>query len=108
AAGTPGVSVAVYAEAVLWDLPRVLFALLGLYFPTGILPGRWARPVAFGLVGAILVNEATDWITLPHWSPGGVPMANAFYLPALVPLASRVGQVATLAVWLGVLTAALS
>src|SRR5215813_11307897 len=81
---TPGVTVAVYAEAVLWNVPRVLFAVLGLYFPNGRLPGRWARPVVVGLAGAILLNEAIGWVTQPYWRPGGVELANRVYTPGLL------------------------
>ncbi|TML32791.1 MAG: hypothetical protein E6G35_01355, partial [Actinobacteria bacterium] len=73
---TPAVTVAVYAEALVWDVPRVLFALLGLYFPNGRLPGRWARPVVFVLPVAVLLHEAVGWLTQGHWEPGGVPMPN--------------------------------
>ena len=105
---TPAVTVAVYAEALVWDVPRVLFALLGLYFPNGRLPGRWARPVVFVLPVAVLLHEAVGWLTQGHWEPGGVPMPNALYAPGLSGLAYRVDGPVVLVIWLGLLTAALS
>ena len=105
---TPTVTVAVYAEALLWEVPRVLFAVLGLYFPNGRLPGRWARPVVVGLAAALLLHEAVGWLTQPYWRPGGVAMANAVYLPGPVAVAHRIDGLLVLAIWLGLLTAALS
>jgi signal transduction histidine kinase len=105
---TPAVTVAVYAEALLWNVPRVLFALLGLYFPNGRLPGRWARPLALALPVAILLNEAVTWLTEPAWTPGGVPMPNRFYAPGLVASAHRTGGALAPVIWLGLLAAALS
>ncbi len=105
---TPAVTVAVYAEALLWNVPRVLFAVLGLYFPNGRLPGRWARPVVAGLAAAILLNEFIGWLTQPHWKPGGAAMANAVYAPGLLAVAHRIHGPVALAIWLGLLTAAVS
>ncbi|HKT04987.1 MAG TPA: hypothetical protein VJT31_36190, partial [Rugosimonospora sp.] len=87
---TPTVAAAVYLEALLWDVPRVLWALPGLYFPDGRLPGRWARPVLAGLVLSILGAEVVDLIGKAWWVPGGVPMANALYLPRLGGLVAAV------------------
>jgi signal transduction histidine kinase len=105
---TPAVAVAVYAEALLWNVPRVLFALIGLYFPNGRLPGRWARPLALALPVAILLNEAVTWLTEPAWQPGGVPMPNPFYAPELTALAHGVGDAVVPLIWLGLLASALS
>jgi two-component system, NarL family, sensor kinase len=105
---TPAVAVAVYAEALLWNVPRVLFAVLGLYFPDGRLPGRWARPVAIGLPVATLLYEAVGWLTLPSWTPGGIPMPNRFYVPGLVGVAPRLEGALDLVIWVGLLVAAVS
>ncbi|MBO0870212.1 MAG: hypothetical protein J2P15_16770 [Micromonosporaceae bacterium] len=105
---TPATHVAVYTEAALWEVPRILFALLGLFFPNGRLPGRWARPFAVGLVTVILVNEVRTTIGLREWVPGGVPMTNALYRPGSVPLGDRLGPVLELLIVVGITLSALS
>jgi signal transduction histidine kinase len=105
---TPAVTVAVYAEALLWDIPRVVWALPGLYFPNGRLPGRWARPVLAGLVVAIVAAELVDVVGKPQWWPGTVPMANALYVPALRGVAGALAPPLVLLVSLGLLVAAVS
>ncbi len=105
---TPATRVAVYAEAALWEVPRILFALLALYFPNGRLPGRWARPLAAGLVAAILLNEVRTTIGLREWRPGGTPMANALYWPGSLGIGGRIGPPLQLLILLGVAAAALS
>jgi two-component system, NarL family, sensor kinase len=105
---TPATRVAVYTEAALWEIPRILFALLALFFPNGRLPGRWARPFAAGLVAAIVLNEVRTTIGLRQWTPGGVPMANALYQPGSLSLGNRFGPVLELLIVVGITLSALS
>ena len=81
---TPAVSMAVYAEYALWEVPRIAFPMLPLFFPAGRLTGRWSRFLAVLLVGAILMSEASGLLCLRAWHPGAVTMPNALFAPAWV------------------------
>jgi signal transduction histidine kinase len=105
---TSAITVAVYAQVALWNVPRVLFALIGLFFPTGRPPGRWARPLVAGLVAAILLNEAAGIVATRLWRPGAATMVNALYSPAWAAVALRFQPPLEAAIWLGVVVAALS
>ncbi len=105
---TPGVRLAVYAEYLLWQVPRVGFVLLPLFFPDGRLPGRWARPFAVALAAAILVVEAIDLISFADWHPGGVAMGNLFYAPRWLAVAGLIRPPVEVFAWAGVILATLS
>jgi two-component system, NarL family, sensor kinase len=110
---TTPVQVAVYAEYALWQVPRVVFVILPLYFPNGRPAGRWTRWLAIGLAVAILAHEALHLLTFRYWHPGGAEMANALYAPRWLGIPWL--EVATLvtpplqaAAWVGVVVATLS
>jgi two-component system NarL family sensor kinase len=73
---TTPVRLAVYAEYVLWQLPRMGFILTPLCFPNGRLPGRWARWLAIVVTAAIGIHEVDHLITLEVWHPGAATMRN--------------------------------
>lgn len=105
---TPGVRLAVYAEYLLWQVPRVGFVLLPLFFPDGRLPGRWARPFTVALAAAILLLEAIDLVSFPDWHPGGVAMSNLFYAPRWLAVAGLIRPPVEVFAWSGVILATLS
>jgi signal transduction histidine kinase len=105
---TPPVQVAVYAEWLLWQVPRVVFVLVPLYFPDGRLPGRWARPFAVALAGSILLFEAIDLIGVEYWHPGAAAMRNALYAPGWTASIAWLRSPLDVLVWLGVVLATLS
>ncbi|TWP44177.1 sensor histidine kinase [Lentzea tibetensis] len=105
---TSAVQAAVWAEYMLWQIPRILTVLVPLCFPDGRLPGRWARSFAAGLSAIILGHEALDLLTFAMWRPGGIEMANALYSAAWQAPAEQLKQVLGLIAWPGIVVAAVS
>ncbi|MFL6126380.1 hypothetical protein, partial [Actinophytocola sp.] len=105
---TPLVRVAVYGEYALWEVPRVVFVLIPLFFPTGRLPGRWARPLVVGLPVGILAVEASALLGFQWWHPGGVPMPNALYSARWATIQPAAQRPLELLVWFGIVVVTVS
>jgi two-component system NarL family sensor kinase len=96
---TPAVSVAVYAEYGLWEVPRIAFPMLPLFFPAGRLTGRWSRFLAVLLAGTILASEASGLLCARSWHPGAVAMPNALFTPAWASVSELIEPWVQLAGW---------
>jgi signal transduction histidine kinase len=105
---TPAVQVAVYAEYALWEVPRVAYAMLPLFFPAGRLAGPRARAFAVFLASVILLGEASALLALDSWHPGTAVMRNALFMPAWPPNAEMLDPWLQAIAWAAVVAALLS
>jgi signal transduction histidine kinase len=98
----------VYAEYALWEVPRVAYTMLPLYFPSGRLAGPRARAFAVFLASVILAGEASALLDLHEWHPGGAVIRNALFIPAWRPIAEILRPWLQSIAWAAVVAAVLS
>ncbi|MDT5033308.1 MAG: hypothetical protein QOC94_3479 [Actinoplanes sp.] len=95
---TPGVYIAVYAEYVCWEAPRIALVVLPLCFPHGRFPTGWTRRLAVLITVTVLVCEVNNLLAQRVWHPGVVTMANALFIPAWAPYGQPINQALRLVV----------